>query len=285
MNGAFRTDPMGVPFGVLMRLFPVVLLAACLALVAQDHHDQPAKAKVATHAPAAAPAPAAPTTHGSAPAADVPDSPGAALHELSAGNARFVVGKRVRTLDTGHDAAMRAALVGGQAPFAVVITCSDSRVPDALLFDQEAGRLFTIREAGNAPDLQGIASAEYAVDHLGSKLVVVMGHTSCGAVKAVREANGKPLPGNLWALQAGMAGLLESTPQDPNEDAKAHPARLEEANARRQAQAMLDRSALLRDLAAAEKIWVVPALYNLASGNVQFFKPVSVMAAAAAGHH
>jgi carbonic anhydrase len=215
---------------------------------------------------------------------DAPDSPGTALHELSAGNARFVVGKRVRTLDTGHDAAMRAALVGGQAPFAVIITCSDSRVPDALLFDQEAGRLFTIREAGNAPDLQGIASAEYAVDHLGSKLVVVMGHTSCGAVKAVREASGKPLPGNLWALQAGMAGLLESTPQDPNEDAKTYGARLEEVNARRQAQAMLERSSLLRDLAAAEKIWIVPALYNLASGKVQFFKPVSVVAAALAHH-
>lgn len=267
-----------------MRLFPVVLLAAGLALVGQDHHDQPAKAKVAAHAPAAASTPAAPTNHGSAPTADAPDSPGAALHELSAGNARFVVGKRVRTLDTGHDAAMRAALVGGQAPFAVVITCSDSRVPDALLFDQEAGRLFTIREAGNAPDLQGIASAEYAVDHLGSRLVVVMGHTSCGAVKAVREANGKPLPGNLWALQAGMAGLLESTPQDPNEDARAHSARLEEANARRQAQAMLDRSALLRDLAAAEKIWVVPALYNLASGKVHFFKPISVIPVPQAHH-
>jgi carbonic anhydrase len=216
--------------------------------------------------------------------ADAPDSPSAALAELSAGNARFVGGKRLRTLDTAHDAAMRTALVGGQAPFAVIITCSDSRVPDALLFDQEAGRLFTIREAGNAPDLQGLASAEYAADHLGSKLIVVMGHTGCGAVKAVREANGTPLPGNLWALQAGMAGLLESTPQDPNEDAKAHLARLEEANARRQAQTLLDRSALLRSLAAAEKVWVVPALYSLTTGRVQFFKPVSGAPAPNAHH-
>ena len=262
-----------------MRLLPILLLATTLALVADEHHAQPAKTK----APAQATIPA-PGTHSPAPAADAPDSPSAALTELSAGNARFVAGKRIRTLDTGHDAAMRAALVGGQAPFAIVITCSDSRVPDALLFDQEAGRLFTIREAGNAPDLQGIASAEYAAEHLGSKLIVVMGHTSCGAVKAVREANGKALPGNLWALQAGMAGLLESTPQDPNEDAKAHTARLEEANARRQAQAMLDRSSLLREAAAAEKLWIVPAVYNLASGKVQFFKPVSVTAAGPAHH-
>jgi carbonic anhydrase len=263
-----------------MRALPILILAASLVLAAQEHTAPDAKAK--PKAPAHAVAVTA--SHETAHAADTPDTPAAALGELSAGNGRFVAGKRVRTLDTGHDAAMRAALVGGQAPFAVVITCSDSRVPDALLFDQEAGRLFTIREAGNAPDLQGIASAEYAVDHLGSKLVVVMGHTSCGAVKAVREASGKPLPGNLWALQAGMAGLLESTPQDPNEDAKTYGARLEEVNARRQAQAMLDRSVLLREQAAAEKIWVVPALYNLASGKVQFFKPVSVGAATQAHH-
>ena len=112
-----------------------------------------------------------------------------------------------------------------------------------------------------------------------------MGHTSCGAVKAVREANGKPLPGNLWALQAGMAGLLESTPQDPNEDAAAHIAHLETANARRQAQALLDRSPLLRDLAAADKLTIVPALYNLASGKVQFFKAVAVAVSAPEAHH
>lgn len=257
-----------------MRTLSTLLLATTLTLGAQDHG--PAKPKGAIAGPKA---PAVAVVA----ASDLPDSPSAALTELSAGNARFVAGKRTRTLDTGHDAALRAALVGGQAPFAVIVTCSDSRVPDALLFDQEAGRLFTIREAGNAPDLQGIASVEYAAAHLGSKLIVVMGHTSCGAVKAVREANGKPLPFNLWALQAGMAGLLESTPQDPNEDAKAHTARLEETNARRQAQVLLDRSSLLSDLAAKEQIWIVPALYSLATGKVQFFKPVSV--AAAASHH
>jgi len=261
-----------------VRPLPLFFATTAFALLAQEHAVPAPKAKAHVSTPATA-------AHGSAAATDAPDNPGAALAELGAGNARFVAGKRIRTIDTGHDAAMRAALVGGQAPFAIIVTCSDSRVPDALLFDQEAGRLFTIREAGNAPDLQGIASAEYAAAHLGSKLIVVMGHTSCGAVKAVREANGRPLPGNLWALQGGMAGLLESTPQDPNEDAKAHTARLEEANARRQAQAMLDRSALLRDLAATEKLWVVPALYNLASGKVKFFKPVSVVAAPPTGHH
>lgn len=260
-----------------MRLLPLLAFPLACLLGARERPAQPAPtapAKVPAEAVAKAPPPA---PHGPAPdRADVPADPGAALAELRAGNARFVAGKRVRTLDTGHDAALRAALVAGQAPFAVIITCSDSRVPDALLFDQEGGRLFTIREAGNAPDLQGLASAEYAAEHLGSKVIVVMGHTGCGAVKAVRQANGAPLPGNLWALQAGMAGLLESTPQDPNEDDPAHLARLEEANARRQAQALLDRSPLLRGLVAEGKLGVLPALYHLATGKVQFFKPVSV---------
>ncbi len=266
-----------------MRALPLILLLAVLPLAAEEHPATAAPKAKSQAKPQAKVAPA-PPAHPAAPAEPGPDTPKAALAELSAGNARFVAGKRVRTLDTGHDAAMRAALLKGQAPFAVVITCSDSRVPDALLFDQEAGRLFTIREAGNAPDLQGLASAEYAVEHLGSKVIVVMGHTSCGAVKAVREANGKPLPGNLWALQAGMAGLLESTPQDPNEDAASHIAHLEEANARRQAQALLDRSALLRDAATADKLAIVPALYNLTSGKVQFFKAVAAAAPPQAHH-
>lgn len=241
-----------------MRVLPLLMLATSLALVAQN----PSHSEPVAHAPAR-----------QAPA-DLPATPSAALAELAAGNNRFVAGKRVRTIDTIHDAAMRAMLVNGQSPFAVIITCSDSRVPDNLLFDQEAGRLFTIREAGNTPDLQGIASAEYAAEHLSSKVIVVMGHTGCGAVKAVREANGQPLPANLWAFQAGMAGLLETTPQDSNEDAKAHTARLEIANATRQAQALLDRSVLLRDLATAGKLSVVPAIYDLGTGAVRFLKPV-----------
>ena len=238
-----------------MRSLSLFLLVASLPLAAQDH-------------PAATPA----LHRVPAPPAGGPATPDAALEELLAGNARFVAGKRVRTVDTGHDAALRAALVKGQQPFAVIITCSDSRVPDAFVFDQEAGRLFTIREAGNAPDLQSLASAEYAVEHLGSKVIVVMGHTGCGAVKAVREAHGKPLPGNLWALQAGMAGLLESTPEVSDEGAAAYGARLEAANARRQAQALLDRSDLLRERTAAGTLRIAPALYHLDTGKVEFLK-------------
>lgn len=244
-----------------MRGLSLVIALSTLGLAAQD-----------PPAPRALTAPAA-----------IPATPDAALAELLVGNARFVAGKRSRTVDTGQDPILRAALVKGQQPFAVIITCSDSRVPDSLVFDQEAGRLFTIREAGNAPDLQGLASAEYAVEHLGSKVVVVMGHTGCGAVKAVREAQGRPLPGNLWALQAGMAGLLESTPEAPDEGASAYGARLEAGNARRQAQALLDRSDLLRERTAEGRLKVVPALYHLDSGNVDLLKPATPLVETA--HH
>ncbi len=248
-----------------MTRFNLTSLALVLALPlgAQDHGHAAPKAEKGK-APAAA-----------APAADLPDSPSAALAELQGGNARFVAGKRTRSVDTAKDAARRAELAKGQAPFAVIVTCSDSRVPDALLFDQEMGRLFVIRVAGELLEPAGIASVDYAVGHLGSKVVVVLGHSACGAVKAVREAKGKPLPGNLWAFQAPMAGLLETTPMDPNEDAAAHLSRLIEANAKKQAQVLIDRSEEVRHLMAADKIWVVPAVYDLASGKVSFFKPAS----------
>lgn len=212
-------------------------------------------------------------------------TPDQGLAELKHGNERFVAGKRVRTLLALQDPELRVTLSKGQAPFAVIVTCSDSRLMDNFIFDQELGRLFTIREAGNSPDLQGIASAEYAAEHLGSKIVVVLGHTACGAVKAVKEANGKPLPGNLWSLQAGMTGLLESTHEDPNEGADQYLRLLERNNAKRQAQAMVDRSEILRHLMTGGKLKVVPAVYDLASGIVTFFDPVKLGGAPAAGHH
>ncbi len=200
------------------------------------------------------------------------ETPEAAQAELQAGNGRFVTGKRVRTLLSMQDTDLRATLAKGQAPFAVIVTCSDSRLADNLLFDQELGRLFTIREAGNSPDIQGLASVEYAVEHLGSKLVVVLGHTSCGAVKAVQEAHGKPLPGNLWSLQAAMAGLLEAVHEDPNESPAEYRARLESINTQRQAQSILDRSEIVRHLVSGGKVKVVPAVYELASGQVRFLE-------------
>jgi len=211
-------------------------------------------------------------------------SPEAALAELQAGNGRFVEGARVRTQLSMQDPALREALAKGQAPFAVIITCSDSRLADNLIFDQELGRLFTIREAGNSPDTQSLASVEYALEHLGSKVVVVMGHSHCGAVQAVSDAHGVPLPGNLWSLQAAMSGLLESTPDDPNETSAEHMDHLIRHNAQRQAQAVLDRSESVRTLVAQGKVKVVAAVYDLATGRVAFETPAAPHAAAPAHH-
>ena len=248
---------------------PALILLLASPLCGQDHGASKAEAKGKAASTVAA--------------SDIPDSPSAALAELQSGNSRFVSSKRTRTLETAKDAGRRSELAKGQSPFAVIVTCSDSRVPDNLVFDQEMGRLFTIRVAGELLEPGGIASVDYAVEHLGSKVVIVLGHASCGAVKAVRDAKGKPLPGNLWAFQAGMAGLLETNPADPNEDGTAYLARLVEQNAKRQAQILVDRSAEVRHLVGSDKVWVVPAVYDLASGKVSFFKPLS--AAQEAPHH
>lgn len=211
--------------------------------------------------------------------------PEGALAELRAGNARFVAGARVRTQMAANDPALRQSLAKGQSPFAVVVTCSDSRLADNFIFDQELGRLFTVREAGNCPDTQGLASIEYAVEHLGSKVVVVMGHDACGAVKAVMEAGPKALPGNLWSFQAAMSGLLQSVRHDPNENPAEHLGHLVEANALRQAQVVLERSEIVRHLLAAGKIKVVPAVYDLASGRVSFLRLPEAPAPKEAAHH
>ena len=201
-------------------------------------------------------------------------TPEAALAEMEAGNDRFVKGMRARTLMTAQDPDVRATLTKGQAPFAVVVTCSDSRAADNLIFDQELGRIFTIRLAGNSPDTAGIASIEYAVEHCGSKVVIIMGHTKCGAIGAVADAKGEPLPDNLYIFQQLMTGLLETTPKDQNETVAEYKDRLEQVNAARQAQQVYNRSRVVRELVGKGKIWLLPASYDLATGKVTFMNLV-----------
>lgn len=109
-----------------------------------------------------------------------------ALAKLKRGNKRYLSGTRVRSaLDHKN---IRGQLSKGQAPFAVILSCSDSRVPPEIVFDQDLGALFVIRVAGNIVEPSQIASVEYAVGVLGTKLVVVMGHTGCGAVFVTVQA-------------------------------------------------------------------------------------------------
>ena len=202
------------------------------------------------------------------------NTPEAAIAELDAGNNRFVNGGRVRTLFAAQDPELRTSLESKHSPFAIIVSCSDSRVVDNLIFDQEMGRLLSIRAAGNSPDTGGIASIEYAVEHLGPKIVVIMGHTKCGAVKAVKEAGGQRLPGNMYIFQELMSGLLEAVPKDPNEDEAGHLSRLEEENAKYQAQMVYHHSSIVRSHVDQNRIWLLPATYDIHTGQVSFFSPI-----------
>jgi carbonic anhydrase len=133
------------------------------------------------------------STAGVAPAPIVP--PDVAIERLKAGNARFVKGKPSRPNATPK---RRAEIAGSQHPFAIVVSCSDSRVPPEMVFDAGLGDLFVVRTAGEVVTAVEMASIEYAVDHLGASLVLVMGHERCGAVKAAveyRNPPALPLPG------------------------------------------------------------------------------------------
>jgi carbonic anhydrase len=134
---------------------------------------------------------ALPAVAADAPAQSV--SPDDALQRLMAGNTRFVAGNMSWPNQTP---AKRATLVAGQAPYATILGCADSRVPPEILFDEGLGDLFVVRVAGNAPNPELIASIQYGTLVLGSSLIMVLGHTGCGAVKTALDflEKGAPLP-------------------------------------------------------------------------------------------
>lgn len=140
------------------------------------------------------------------PAANAPPAVSAdtARQILSEGNNRFIQGK-LSTYDVGTN--RRAELAHGQHPYAVVVTCSDSRVPPELIFDQALGNIFVIRVAGNVLDAVALGSIEYAVEHLNTKLIVVMGHEKCGAVKAT--VDGGHVPPNIGAIAAKIQPAVD----------------------------------------------------------------------------
>jgi carbonic anhydrase len=142
-------------------------------------------------------------------------TPDEALARLVAGNARFAAGAPSSPNQTP---ARRASLIGGQSPHAVVLSCADSRVPPEIVFDEGLGDLFVVRVAGNAPSSQIIASIEYAVVSLEAPLIMVLGHSSCGAVVATVSSvlEGTPLPsGHLEALVAELAPAVLQVQQEP----------------------------------------------------------------------
>ena len=174
-----------------------------------------------------------------------------ALDLLKAGNARFVSG----TLTMKDDyAALREKLSTGQHPFAVVLCCSDSRVAPEIIFDQKLGDLFVIRNAGNIVDEEVLGSIEYAVEHLETPLVVVMGHASCGAVTATCQ--GDDLPGHILDLVKRIRPSI-NTSCCIDDNAKRH--------AKRMAQ-LIEEDEIVHHVGAK----VVATFYNLESGKVEW---------------
>jgi carbonic anhydrase len=187
-------------------------------------------------------------------------TPAAALERLKEGNARFAA-DRPAAKDQGSK--RRAELARGQRPFAVIITCSDSRVPPETIFDQGLGDLFVIRLAGNVVDTAAVGSVEYAVGQLHVPLVVVLGHEECGAVQAALD--GKPLPGDLGRLIA-MVQVGNRLPLGAKERLLAGT----RANAVHQARELIRRSQPIKDFVDTERVRVVTGLYGLTSGKVQW---------------
>jgi len=192
-------------------------------------------------------------------------SPEAALTRLREGNARFVAG------EGGASRSWHPGLARGQKPFAVVLGCSDSRAPCEYVFDQGLGDLFVIRVAGNiiAPSLVG--SVEFAVGSFGTRLVVVMGHTQCGAIGATVHAleHGEPESPNLGAIVERITPHVKRIFDEPGD----HDARLAasvRANARASAAELRATSSILHDHIEAGRVVVVAAVYDLSTGVVDF---------------
>jgi len=182
-----------------------------------------------------------------------------ALSRLMAGNERYV---RSKQQHPDESSTRRKELETGQHPFAVILGCADSRVSPELLFDQGLGDLFVIRVAGNIVDDAVLGSIEYAVEHLGTKLIVVLGHEKCGAVSAAVEG-GEAL-GHLKALVAAIQPSVAATAGSPGD--KIHNCVI--ANARRVAQQIRESQPMLKEYVDRKSLKVVAADYALDSGKV-----------------
>jgi carbonic anhydrase len=206
-----------------------------------------------------------------------------AMVKLAAGNARFAYGARTRSARPGEDAARRNEIAPAQHPFAAVLTCADSRLAPELIFDATVGDLFVVRNAGNVSEPVGLGSLEYAIAHLGVRVIVVLGHGSCGAVKAVCGSAGE-LPGNLAAIQHEMAGLkgFADTRQQAGAETGAVIADAVAYNAEAQAAALRTESPVLAAAEAAGSLLILSAVYDLATGLVTFHPAAKVTPASEA---
>jgi carbonic anhydrase len=234
-------------------------VSAIAALVGSGYwHSQ---AEDAT-GPVAAPV----TTQATAPASAVSKSgltADQALQRLIAGNERYVAGTATHPDQTIE---RRAEVAKGQSPFAIVLTCSDSRVAPEILLDQGLGDLFVIRNAGNILDDHVIGSMEYAVEHLHVPLVLVVGHEKCGAISAA--VAGGEASGHIHSLVEAIEPVVKQVknlPGDPVEN-------VVRANAQRIAETLTRSEPILKEAVNKGKLLVVPARYDLVTGHLEILK-------------
>jgi carbonic anhydrase len=200
-----------------------------------------------------------------------------ALARLREGNRRFVAS--IRDPTASIDAELRARLAAGQEPFAIVLGCSDSRVPAELVFDLGFGDLFVIRVAGNIVAPSQVGSVEFAAERFGTPLVVVLGHSQCGAVQATLERMSQPASAagpNLRSIVERIRPAVEPLVRRAaatGESANVLGAAVR-ANIRAAAEHLRTGSEILERLVAAGKLRVVGAEYSLESGVVDFFDGV-----------
>jgi carbonic anhydrase len=191
-------------------------------------------------------------------------SPDAALARLMQGNARHAAGMPVPRDDVSE----RAALTDAQHPIAVILGCADSRVPLEIVFDQGPGDLFVVRIAGNFVNDGGLASIEFGVEVLNAPLVMVIGHSGCGAIgAAIKVVNeGAMLPGHLPQLAAAVAPAVEAV--KARGASNLHDEAIAE-NVRRAVSTLATSPPILAERVKEGRIKVVGAIYDLATGRVQ----------------
>lgn len=190
-----------------------------------------------------------------------------ALEKLMDGNANYVkeaAGNCVKN----STAKMREGVAAKQHPYAIILSCSDSRVPPEILFDKGLGEIFVVRVAGNVVSPHELGSIEYAVEHIGSPLIMVLGHERCGAVTATVEANGKPVHGNVGSLIASIAPAAEAA----KATGATGPALVEaacNANVENVSAEIKAKSPVIAEAIKAGHVKIVGAKYDLDSGKVE----------------
>ncbi len=194
-----------------------------------------------------------------------------AIERLKEGNRRFVSGRRRSDAIGSH---RRARLADSQTPFAIILGCSDSRVPVELVFDQGLGDLFVIRVAGNVAAPSQVGSVEFAVGLFGIALVVVLGHTRCGAIQAALKEpdnSSENCSGNLDAILNRIRPTVQSLPDTAvHTDHDTLIRQAVRANVRAQVTALTQDSELLGRLVEAGRLMLVGAEYDLVTGGVDF---------------